>query len=102
MKTLNVTIGTTRLWWLVLAIGILLVLGGFAYWFWRQPICCSISDFRWLLVLAGVVQLCVGSGPNRAAAGVVARRRRNRHVYRFSCLSEAYFCLKWFSPIFWQ
>lgn len=67
MKTINY-LGTTRLWWLVLAIGILLVLGGFAYWFWPAAGYAVASQiFGWLLVLAGIVQLCVASGPNRAS-----------------------------------
>ena len=35
MKSINVNfLGTSRYWWAVLLVGILLVLGGFAYWFW--------------------------------------------------------------------
>ncbi len=67
MKALNVNyFGQTRLWWLVLCVGILLVLGGFAYWFWPAAGYAVASQiFGWLLVLAGIVQLCVASGPNR-------------------------------------
>ena len=44
MKPININyLGTTRLWWLVLLIGILLVIGGFAYWFW--PTADDIRDF---------------------------------------------------------
>ena len=60
-------LGTTRLWWLVLVVGILLVLGGFAYWFWPAAGYAVASQiFGWLLVLAGIVQLCVAAGPNHA------------------------------------
>ena len=35
MKALSINFwGQTKLWWVVLVVGILLVLGGFAYWFW--------------------------------------------------------------------
>lgn len=66
MKTVDLrTIGQTRWWWLVLVVGILLVIGGFAYWFWPAAGYAVASQiFGWLLVLAGVVQLCVAAGPN--------------------------------------
>lgn len=68
MKALNVNyIGQTRLWWVVLIVGILLVLGGFAYWFWPAAGYAVASQiFGWLLVLAGIVQLCVAAGPDHA------------------------------------
>lgn len=68
MKALNVNyLGQTRLWWVVLLVGILLVLGGFAYWFWPEAGYAVASQiFGWLLVLAGVVQLCVAAGPDHA------------------------------------
>lgn len=68
MKALNVNnyVGQTRLWWLVLLAGILLVIGGFAYWFWPAAGYAVASQiFGWLLVLAGVVQLCVSVGPEQ-------------------------------------
>lgn len=67
MKALNVNlVGQSKLWWLVLAVGILLVIGGFAYWFWPAAGYAIASQiFGWLLVLAGVVQLCVSVGPNQ-------------------------------------
>lgn len=67
MKALNVNyFGQTRLWWLVLCTGILLVIGGFAYWFWPAAGYAVASRiFGWLLVLAGIVQLCAASGPDR-------------------------------------
>ena len=68
MKPLvNLTyLGQTRAWWLVLAVGILLVLGGFAYWFW--PVigyAVSSQIFGWLMILAGIISLCVSAGRDR-------------------------------------
>ena len=58
--------GQTKYWWLVLVVGILLVLGGFAYWFWPAAGFAIASQiFGWLLILTGVVQLCVSAGVNR-------------------------------------
>lgn len=67
MKSLNINyLGQTRYWWVVLVVGILLVIGGFAYWFWPAAGYAVASQiFGWLLVLAGVVQVCVSSGVNR-------------------------------------
>lgn len=66
MKTDLNYIGTTRYWWVILLVGILLVLGGFAYWIWPAAGYAVASQiFGWLLVLAGIVQLCAASGPNR-------------------------------------
>lgn len=66
MKTYkNCYLGQTRWWWVVLIVGIMLVIGGFAYWFWPAAGYAVASQiFGWLLILAGVVQLCVASGPN--------------------------------------
>lgn len=66
MKSVNLrTMGQTRWWWLILVVGILLVIGGFAYWFWPAAGYAVASQiFGWLLVLAGIVQLCVAAGPN--------------------------------------
>ncbi|MBP3537774.1 MAG: DUF308 domain-containing protein [Muribaculaceae bacterium] len=68
MKSLNVNfIGQSRFWWLILIVGILLVLGGFAYWFWPEAGYAVASQiFGWLLILAGIVQLCVAAGPDHA------------------------------------
>lgn len=68
MKALNFHFwGQTRAWWVILLAGILMVLCGFAYWFWPQAgYAVSSQIFGWLLVLVGIVQLCVGSGPDRA------------------------------------
>lgn len=70
MKTPNLNyLGTSRYWWVVLIVGVLLVLGGFAYWFWPVAGYAVASQiFGWLLVLAGIVQLCVAAGPNHAKA----------------------------------
>ncbi|MDE6207987.1 MAG: DUF308 domain-containing protein [Muribaculaceae bacterium] len=66
MKVFN-AFGQSRLWWLVVIVGILLVIGGFAYWFWPVAGYAVASQiFGWLLVLAGIVQLCVAAGPHHA------------------------------------
>lgn len=58
--------GRSRYWWVVLVAGILMVLCGFAYWFWPVAGYAVASQiFGWLLVLLGVVQLLVSSGVNR-------------------------------------
>ena len=66
MKSVDLRrVGQTRWWWLILAVGILLVIGGFAYWFWPAAGYAVASQiFGWLLVMAGIVQLCVAAGPN--------------------------------------
>lgn len=68
MKLVNINyLGQTRAWWVVLIVGILLVLGGFAYWIWPAAGYAVASQiFGWLLVLAGIVQLCVAAGPDHA------------------------------------
>ena len=67
MKALSIDFwGQTKYWWIVLIVGILLVLGGFAYWFWPAAgYAVSSQIFGWLLILAGIVQLCVSAGVNR-------------------------------------
>lgn len=69
MKSTDVHVwGQSKAWWVVLVIGILMVICGFAYWFWPEAGYAIASQiFGWLLVLTGFVQLCVGSGPNRSA-----------------------------------
>lgn len=69
MKAFNFTyLGQTRAWWVVLLVGILMVLCGFAYWFWPEAGFAIASQiFGWLLILTGIVQLCVASGPNRGS-----------------------------------
>lgn len=66
MKNYNANlVCQTRWWWAVLIVGILLVIGGFAYWFWPAAGYAVASQiFGWLLVLAGIVQLCVAAGPD--------------------------------------
>ena len=67
MKALKINYwGQTKYWWIVLLVGILLVLGGFTYWFWPAAGYAVASQiFGWMLILAGVVQLCVSAGENR-------------------------------------
>lgn len=56
----------SRKWWIVLVLGIMLVLGGFTYWFWPVAGYAVASTlFGWLLIVAGVVQVIVGGGRNR-------------------------------------
>lgn len=58
--------GQTRYWWLIMAIGLLMIAGGFCYWCWPMAGYAIASMlFGWLLILAGVVQVCVISGNNR-------------------------------------
>lgn len=59
--------GASKYWWVALIVGILMVICGFAYWIWPlQGYAIASQIFGWLLILAGVVQLCLGAGPNRA------------------------------------
>lgn len=66
MKALKESlIGGSRWWWVLLLVGILMVLAGFAYWFWPLiGFAVSSQIFGWLLVAVGIVQLCVASGPD--------------------------------------
>lgn len=58
--------GQTRYWWVVLLAGILLVLGGFAYWLWPNAGYAVASQiFGWLLISVGIVQVCVSASLNR-------------------------------------
>lgn len=67
METLKLQhFGHTRFWWLVLCVGALFVIGGFAYWL--LPISgyeIASTLFGWLVLLVGVVQLCVAGSNNR-------------------------------------
>ena len=67
MKTSSLNYwGQSKYWWIVLIVGILMVICGFAYWLWPSiGYAVSSQIFGWLLVLAGIVQLCVSSGVNR-------------------------------------
>lgn len=66
MKALSVNFwGQTRSWWVLLIVGILLVLGGFAYWLWPVAGYAVASIiFGWLLVAAGIVQLVAAASAN--------------------------------------
>lgn len=66
MKTLTQNFwGKTKAWWVVLIVGVLMVLSGFAYWIWPvMGYAVASQIFGWMLVLAGMVQLCVSAGRN--------------------------------------
>lgn len=65
MKTYTNFLGESRSWWILLLVGILMVIAGFCYWFFPAIGYAVASQlFGWLLVLAGIVQLCVAAGPN--------------------------------------
>jgi len=58
--------GQSKYWWIVLIVGILMVVSGFCYFLWPTVgYAVSSQIFGWLLVLAGIVQLCVSSYSNR-------------------------------------
>lgn len=58
--------GMSRAWWLILVIGILMVLGGLCYWFWPVAGYAVASIlFGWLLIMAGLVQVCVSAAGTR-------------------------------------
>ena len=67
MKALSlIFFGQTNLLRVVLLVGILLVQGRFYFCFWPAAgFAVSSQIFGWLLILAGIVQLCVSSGTNR-------------------------------------
>ena len=57
--------GESRYWWVVLLAGILMLICGFAYWFWPVVGYAVASQlFGWLLIVTGVVQLLQASGPH--------------------------------------
>lgn len=100
MKSLNY-FGQSRAWWVVVLVGILLVLAGFAYWIWPAAGYAVASQlFGWLLVVAGIVQLCVAAGPNHGRqwgwwlAGGVIDMFVGFMMVRSVVLSEA--LLPWF------
>lgn len=70
MKTSHLNFwGQSKYWWIMLVVGILMVLCGFAYWFWPVAGFAIASQiFGWMLVLAGIVQLCVAAGPDHPRA----------------------------------
>lgn len=58
--------GQSKAWWLVLVAGILLVIGGFAYWFWPvEGYAVASIVAGWLIIATGIVQLVVAAGPNQ-------------------------------------
>lgn len=67
MKTVNTTFwGQSKYWWLMLVIGIILVIGGFCYWFWPSAGYAVASQiFGWMLILAGVVQVTASASENK-------------------------------------
>lgn len=67
MKAINLNFwGTSRYWWIVLILGLLMVVCGFAYFFWPSiGYAVSSQIFGWMCVLAGIVQLCVSSYKGR-------------------------------------
>ena len=67
MNALNLNFwGKSKAWWAVLAVGVLMILSGFAYWFWPAIGYAVASQlFGWMLILFGVVQLCVTAGNER-------------------------------------
>ena len=55
--------GQSRYWWVVLIVGVILIIGGFSYWLFPAVGYAVASQlFGWMLVLAGVVQICVSGG----------------------------------------
>ena len=63
MKTYVSYWGHTRAWWVVLVAGLLMVLAGFAYWFFPVVGYAVASTlFGWMLIVTGVVKICVSSG----------------------------------------
>lgn len=58
--------GSTRYWWLLLVVGILLIAGGLSYWLWPVAGYAVASIlFGWLLLTTGIVQVCVSAGKHR-------------------------------------
>lgn len=54
---------TSKLWWLVMIAGILMVIGGFCYWVWPlEGFMVASVLLGWLLIVAGLVQVIVASG----------------------------------------
>ncbi len=66
MKQTTTFWGQSRFWWLVLVIGILMVIAGFAYCFFLA-IGYEVASvlFGWMLIAIGIVQLCVSAGEHR-------------------------------------
>lgn len=68
MKSLSINYwGVTKWWWVLLSVGVLMVLCGFAYWFWPMiGYAVSSQLFGWMLVAAGIVQVCVSAKSDRS------------------------------------
>lgn len=65
-RQIPTSLGRSKLWWLVMVIGILMVIAGFAYWFFPAiGYAVASSLFGWMLIVVGLVQLCVSAGDNR-------------------------------------
>lgn len=65
MKNKGTIMGTSRYWWLLLVLGILLIVGGLGYWLWPAAgYATAAMLFGWLLLGAGVVQVCVAAERN--------------------------------------
>lgn len=61
--------GRSKYWWVLLAVGILMMVCGLAYWLWPMIGYVVASGlFGWILILLGVVQLIVASGQSRPKA----------------------------------
>lgn len=66
-NSVNSYLGYTRFYPLVVIVGFLLVLAGFAYWFWPLAGYATASMLLgWLLILTAIVQLCVAAGPDHS------------------------------------
>jgi len=58
--------GQSKAWWALLLVGILMVIAGFAYWFYPAiGYAVASTLFGWMLIAVGIVQLCVSAGTNR-------------------------------------
>jgi uncharacterized membrane protein HdeD (DUF308 family) len=67
MNTLQNYWGATRAWWVLLVVGIIFVVAGFAYWLYPfAGYYVATTLFGWMLVAVGVVQLCVSASATRS------------------------------------
>lgn len=56
----------SRLWWIVMIIGILMAIGGFCYWFWpAEGYMVASILMGWILIATGLVEVCVGASDNK-------------------------------------
>ncbi|MDE7387885.1 MAG: DUF308 domain-containing protein [Muribaculaceae bacterium] len=66
MKQITNFWGSSKAWWAVLLVGILMVISGFVYWFFPvQGYAVASVLFGWMLIMAGVVQVCVSASAHR-------------------------------------